>query len=141
MTWKLTSMSDSFLNGCPVRIDLPRSLESIHLLDVLISEMLDLLRLDKHIRHQINLAVIEAGTNAIKHGSTAGSNSHIRFEFRAAIDKITIVIRDSGQGVHPTHVENSDLWRSSGRGLQLINAYMDEVKYEVTGVTMVKHIS
>ena len=39
------------------------------------------------------------------------------------------------------NVENSDLWRSSGRGLQLINAYMDEVKYEVTGVTMVKHIS
>ena len=85
-------MSGSFINGCPVRLDLPRSLESIHLLDVVISEMLDLLKIDKHIRHQINLAVIEAGTNAVKHGNTAGSNSHIRFEFRAAVDKITIVI-------------------------------------------------
>ena len=134
-------MSDSFINGCPVRLDLPRSLESIHLLDVVISEMLDLLKIDKHIRHQINLAVIEAGTNAVKHGNTAGSNPHIRFEFRAAVDKITIVIRDSGQDVYPIHVENNDLWRSSGRGLQLINAYMDEVNYERTGITMVKRIS
>ncbi len=134
-------MSDSFINGCPVRLDLPRSLESIHLLDVVISEMLDLLKIDKHIRHQINLAVIEAGTNAVKHGNTASSNSHIRFEFRAAVDKITIVIRDSGPDVYPIHVENNDLWRSSGRGLQLINAYMDEVNYERTGITMVKRIS
>ncbi len=133
-------MTSSFTTGSPIRLDLPSSLESIHLLDALISEMLDLLRIDKPTCHQINLAVIEAGTNAIKHGNTTGSDTRIRFEFRVAMDKVTIVVQDGGQDIYQIPVINNDLWQSSGRGLQLINAYMDEVTYQVSGITMVKYI-
>ena len=104
-------MTSSFTTGSPIRLDLPSSLESIHLLDALISEMLDLLRIDKPTCHQINLAVIEAGTNAIKHGNTTGSDTRIRFEFRVAMDKVTIVVQDGGQDIYQIPVINNDLWQ------------------------------
>ena len=131
-----------------VRLDLPSTIESVHLLDALISEMLNLMQIDEQTSHQINLAVIEAGTNAIKHGNAADPEKYVHFEFQASSEKMTILVQDSGcLNQHklqesPSLVETAldNLTRSDGRGLQLIDAYMDEVIYDIASVKMVKRI-
>ena len=132
-----------------VRLDLPSTIESIHLLDALISEMLNLMQVDEQISHQINLAVIEAGTNAIKHGNAADPEKYVHFEFQASSEKMTILVQDSGclnqhklqESFSLTETGgDNNLMRSAGRGLQLIDAYMDEVIYDIASVKMIKRI-
>ena len=132
-----------------VRLDLPSTIESIHLLDALISEMLNLMQVDEQISHQINLAVIEAGTNAIKHGNAADPEKYVHFEFQASSEKMTILVQDSGcLNQHKLQESfslaqaggDNNLTRSAGRGLQLIDAYMDEVIYDIASVKMIKRI-
>ena len=132
-----------------VRLDLPSTIESIHLLDALISEMLNLMQVDEQISHQINLAVIEAGTNAIKHGNAADPEKYVHFEFQASSEKMTILVQDSGclnqhklqESFSLTEARGDNhLTRSAGRGLQLIDAYMDEVIYDIASVKMIKRI-
>ena len=61
---------------------------------------------------------------------------------------MTILVQDSGYlNQHklqesPSLVETAldNLTRSDGRGLQLIDAYMDEVIYDIASVKMVKRI-
>jgi anti-sigma regulatory factor (Ser/Thr protein kinase) len=63
----------------------------------------------------------------------------------ASLESAKIVIRDEGPGFDadslrdPTDPEN--LERAGGRGLLLINAFMDEVRHNSKGneITMIKH--
>ncbi len=121
-------------------LDLPSSLQWVHLLHVVISEILTETQLDEETSDQVNLAVIEAGTNAIKHGNQGDPEKRAYFEFIIHPDKFTIVIQDQGQGFdreqvpNPMHSEN--LFKSSGRGVFLIELCMDDVTYEKSGTTI-----
>ena len=55
--------------------------------------------MDEETSAQVNLAVIEAGTNAIKHGNQGDPEKRAYFEFIILPDKFTIVIQDQGQGL------------------------------------------
>ena len=63
----------------------------------------------------------------------------------ATLDSATIIIRDEGPGFDlsslrdPTDPEN--LEKAGGRGLLLINAFMDEVRHNERGnqITMIKN--
>jgi serine/threonine-protein kinase RsbW len=97
------------------------------------------------VQEQINLAVIEAGTNAIKHGNKEDLSKTATFQFVLADDKFTIVIRDEGEGFTRQEVADpldpENLLKSSGRGLFLMEACMDSVTYEAKGtiIKMVKY--
>jgi anti-sigma regulatory factor (Ser/Thr protein kinase) len=68
----------------------------------------------------------------------------VTVQMHASLDTATIVIRDEGPGFDlsslrdPTDPEN--LEKAGGRGLLLINAFMDEVRHNEKGneITMVK---
>ena len=92
----------------------------------------------------IRIALEEAMVNAIKHGNGLDPGKKVHIESRVTPKRAEITIEDEGPGFDraavpdPTLEENLD--KCSGRGILLMEAYMDEVKYSNGGrrVRMVK---
>ena len=128
-----------------IRLDLPSSIQHVYLLDTIVLEILKEMEFDEETCEQVSLAVIEAGTNAIKHGNKETLNKQAHFEFIVQPDKLTVVVQDEGKGFKREEVADpldpANLLKSSGRGIFLMEACMDSVTYEKSGtmVTMVKH--
>ena len=128
-----------------ITLSLPSSMQHVYLLDVVVSEILKETDFTEDMQEQINLAVIEAGTNAIKHGNKEDPNKKATIELTLAEDKLAIAIKDEGKGFTRKEVADpldpENLLKSSGRGLFLIEAYMDSVTYEANGtiIKMVKY--
>lgn len=128
-----------------IRLDIPSSMRLVYLLDAIISEILREMGFDAETSEQVNLAVIEAGTNAIKHGNKEDANKRASFEFIVNQDRLTVVIQDEGIGFERETVADPldavNLLKSSGRGIFLMEACMDKVTYEASGtiVRMVKY--
>lgn len=127
-----------------IHIDLPSSTHFVYVIDAIISEIVSDMGFDKEESEQINLAVIEAAVNAIKHGNNEDSSKRTRFEFILNREQLTVVVEDQGAGFNRENVENpldpSNLLKSSGRGIFLMETCMDSVTYEASGriVRMVK---
>ena len=128
-----------------ITLTLPSSMQHVYLLDVVVTEILKETDFTEDIQEQINLAVIEAGTNAIKHGNKEDPNKKATLEFTIAEDKLAILIKDEGVGFTRKEVADpldpENLLKSSGRGLFLMEACMDSVTYEANGtiIKMVKY--
>ena len=128
-----------------ITLTLPSSMQHVYLLDVVVTEILKETGFTEDIQEQINLAVIEAGTNAIKHGNKEDPNKKATLEFTIAEDKLAILIKDEGVGFTRKEVADpldpENLLKSSGRGLFLMEACMDSVTYEANGtiIKMVKY--
>ena len=128
-----------------ITLSLPSSMQHVYLLDVIITEILKETDFNEDIQEQINLAVIEAGTNAIKHGNKENPSKKATLAFTLAEDKLVIVIQDEGEGFTRKEVADpldpENLLKSSGRGLFLMEACMDSVTYEANGtiIKMVKY--
>ena len=128
-----------------IALSLPSSMQHVYLLDVVVTEILKETDFTEDIQEQINLAVIEAGTNAIKHGNKENPTKKATLEFTLAEDKLEIVIEDEGDGFTRKEVADpldpENLLKSSGRGLFLMEACMDSVTYENNGtiIKMVKY--
>lgn len=133
--------------------------------------MVELDLFDEGERMQIAMALDEALLNAMIHGNLEVSSElrqtddgkpysdmieqrkklvpyrdrRVIVQMHASLDSATIVVRDEGPGFDceclrdPTDPEN--LERAGGRGLLLINAFMDEVRHNDLGneITMIKH--
>ena len=132
-------------NQWRIQLSLPSTMQLIYLLDTVISDILRKMNFNEEAQEHVNLAVIEAGTNAIKHGNEEDINKSATFEFLIDEDRLTIVVTDEGIGFEREEVANplepENLLKSSGRGIFLIEACMDEVVYEKNGtiVKMVKY--
>lgn len=127
-----------------IRLDLPSSTHYVYVIDAIISEIVSDMGFDKEESEQINLAVIEAAVNAIKHGNNEDSSKRTRFEFILSQDELTVVVEDQGAGFNRESVADpldpSNLLKSSGRGIFLMETCMDSVTFEESGriVRMVK---
>jgi serine/threonine-protein kinase RsbW len=87
---------------------------------------------------EIELALREALANAITHGCKADPQKKIECFVSAEKNRgILIVVRDPGPGFNfssvPSPTEERNLISEHGRGIYLINALMDEVKFERNG--------
>ena len=128
-----------------IHLDLPSSMQHVYLLDTIILEILKEMEFDEETTEQVSLAVIEAGTNAIKHGNKEDLNKSAHFKFIVHPDKLTIIVQDEGKGFKreevPDPLDPANLLKSSGRGILLMETCMDSVIYEQSGtiVKMVKH--
>ena len=127
-----------------IRLDLPSSTHFVYVIDAIISEIVSDMGFDKDESEQINLAVIEAAVNAIKHGNNEDSSKRTRLEFILSQDELTVVVEDQGVGFNRESVADpldpSNLLKSSGRGIFLMETCMDSVTFEESGriVRMVK---
>jgi len=92
----------------------------------------------------IKLALEEALNNAIKHGNRYDPAKRVEVAFEIDREQAAITITDQGEGFDPDAVPDpttdENLEKPDGRGIMLMRAYMDEVRYGEPGnrVHMVK---
>ena len=93
----------------------------------------------------VHLSLEEAFVNAIRHGNHDDPTKTISVDCLITPDKFDISIADEGYGFDPQGIPdprcNSNLYKSSGRGVLLIQSYMDVVEYNSRGncIHMVKY--
>lgn len=128
-----------------ITLSLPSSMQHVSLLDVVITEILREMDFGEEHLMQVNLAVIEAGTNAIKHGNKEDPGKRADFQFILSDEKLTIIVQDQGPGFTRKEVADpldpANLLKSSGRGIFLMEECMDSVDFDADGtiVKMVKY--
>jgi len=117
-----------------------RSIVESRLMQLLEREMYT----ERHI-FSIKLALEEAVVNAIRHGNGLDPEKVVTVRFKVNRDKTVIEVEDQGCGFDPNDVPDptaeENLDQPSGRGLMLMNAYMDKVEFENPGnvVRMTKY--
>jgi serine/threonine-protein kinase RsbW len=85
----------------------------------------------------VHLALEEAFLNAVKHGNKMDSSKEVKIDYSVDFDKVEISLTDQGKGFEPGSVADprfgEDLYKPGGRGLLLMNSYMDVVKFNESG--------
>ena len=85
----------------------------------------------------VHLTLEEAFLNAVKHGNKMDSSKTIKVDYSVSENKLEITITDQGLGFKPDKIEDprfgENLFKPGGRGLLLMNSYMDMVKYNEQG--------
>jgi serine/threonine-protein kinase RsbW len=110
----------------------------------ILSELQDC-QFDQQDIFAIHLALEEAFINAVKHGNQMNPDKKITAEYQISDDRMEITVVDEGAGFNPSVVpdprEGENLYKTDGRGLFLMKAYMDVVEYNQKGssVRMVKY--
>ena len=95
----------------------------------------------------IAMASREAAVNAVMHGNSYSNSKQVRVRLESDESALTISIQDEGAGFNaallPDPLLPENILRSSGRGIFLMRALMDEVNFRQlnpgTELTMVKH--
>ena len=100
---------------------------------------------DKDDIFAVHLTLEEAFLNAVKHGNKMDPSKKVKVDYAVDEDKIEISITDEGNGFQPDAVADPrfgpGLYQPGGRGLLLMNSYMDTVRYNEQGnsVYMVRY--
>jgi serine/threonine-protein kinase RsbW len=85
---------------------------------------------DEDDLHKIGMSVRECMVNAVVHGNRYNARKKVHVMIQRSTDRLAVVIQDEGEGFDmaalPDPLANENLLRHSGRGLLLIQAFMDE---------------
>jgi serine/threonine-protein kinase RsbW len=85
----------------------------------------------------VHLALEEAITNAVKHGNKMDPDKKVKIQYKIDAEKVEISITDQGEGFSPDHVPDprvgDNLYKYDGRGLLLIQSFMDHVEFNRSG--------
>ena len=88
---------------------------------------------DTEIAEQVAMVAREATVNAVLHGNRSDGRKHVTATLEWTAESLRIGIADEGSGFDPDAVPDpllaENLLRSSGRGIFLMRAYMDEVHF------------
>jgi serine/threonine-protein kinase RsbW len=93
----------------------------------------------------IHLSLEEALTNAVRHGNQSDPAKTVTIEVLITPEKFDISIADQGFGFNPDSLPDprlgENLYKTEGRGVLLIRAYMDVIEYNDRGncVHLVKY--
>ncbi len=88
----------------------------------------------------VEVALREALANAIIHGNHENPRKHVHVRCRCKPDELSVAVKDEGRGfdvnniADPTAPEN--IGSVHGRGIYLMKALMDEVRFEEGGVVV-----
>lgn len=119
-------------NDAPRKLSIPARLERLHEVREFVDQATAEAGFDEPSRYAIKLAVNEAVTNAIRHGSDS-SEDHVALEITEGEDELFFCVGDTGLFVHRFELPR-DL-PERGRGLSFIAELMDglEVQPEYEG--------
>lgn len=127
---------------------LESNLESVDSAETMCVDAGKLIGLNEDACFDLGLAVREAMVNAVAHGNNYDAAKKVRLTLETRADSLRITIADQGEGFDlnrvPDPTQGDNLLRGSGRGLLLIQAFVDEftVKKTPSGgaeVTLVKY--
>lgn len=129
---------------------LESTLDSVDTAEVETLKVAEELGFEEEDLHKIGMAVRECMVNAVVHGNRYNSRKKVHFKVSKGPGQMTVVIRDEGEGFDlqalPDPLAEENLLRQSGRGLLLIQAFMDDlqinrVEPKGTEVKMMKYVA
>ena len=121
----------------PVRITIASSQSAVRQVQDRILTDVESHGFDTQSHWAVKLALEEALINAAKHGNKWDPSKHVHVEFEVSDERVEVSIEDEGAGFDrrlvpdPTLEENIE--KCSGRGILLIEAYMDSVDWSHGG--------
>jgi serine/threonine-protein kinase RsbW len=111
-------------------ITLDSSLESVDQAEEIVLKTARQLGFDEDDENAIAMAVREGVVNAVVHGNRYSAKKRVHLGLETAPGHIVITIGDEGEGFDlsslPDPLAEENLMRQSGRGILLIQAFMDE---------------
>ncbi len=128
-----------------VKLTLGSDLSAVRQVQDEVLHQLSLHGYDHHSHFAVRLALEEALINAIKHGNRQDPAKKVYVEYTVGPRQLEVIIEDEGPGFErhgvpdPTLEENVE--KCSGRGILLMEAYMNSVKWTRNGrrVQMIKN--
>jgi serine/threonine-protein kinase RsbW len=89
--------------------------------------------IDEDTRSGVSMAVREAMINAVLHGNNYDPAKRVNLSFQQNGQELIVTISDEGRGFVPDEVPDplapENLLKTSGRGIFLMRAFMDEVRF------------
>ena len=132
-----------------VHLEIGSRLENVELVEIAVEAALNQLQVDEDACHWFGIAVREAVANAIQHGNSLDPDKLVEIDLSVEDGEIVVRVRDEGSGFDPDKVPNplnvENLLRPDGRGLLLMQQFMDSMDYSFdpnrgTALTMRKRI-
>lgn len=133
-----------------VSVTLDSNFQSVEVAERFVHSVMDRYRLEEAESHRVEMAVRESVINAIQHGNRCDESKKVELEISLSPAKLTIYVRDEGQGFDPASVPNpleeNNILKTSGRGIFIIRSFMDEFTVrrrpnDGSEVVMVKRLS
>ena len=109
---------------------LDSTLDSVDVAEEAVLKEAEELGFEEDDLHKIGMSVRECMVNAVVHGNRYNARKKVHVMIHRTSDRLAVVIQDEGEGFDmgtlPDPLANENLLRHSGRGLLLIQAFMDE---------------
>lgn len=116
-----------------VELSIPSRTEHLSIVNRVAEELAEQLAMGEDDRDAVATSVIEAATNAIQHGNRNDASKKVTIRFIVRPGRLEVTIKDQGSGFDPSTVDDplkpENLLRERGRGVYLIRAFMDEVRF------------
>ena len=128
--------------------ELESTLESVDSAEQIVLKEAQALGLDDDDLYRVGIAIRESMVNAVVHGNRYNSRKKVHLKVVRTADRLSIEVGDEGDGFDPNAVPDplagENLLRGSGRGVMLMQSFMDEFKIskrepQGTEVKMVKY--
>jgi serine/threonine-protein kinase RsbW len=103
---------------------------------------------DEESVERIAMAVREAAVNAVLHGNAYSPDKKVILNFETTARDLVVKVQDEGAGLEEAQIPDplapENLLKTSGRGIFLMRAFMDEVLIRRTQpgteITLIKHV-
>src|SRR6266478_1796761 len=109
---------------------LESTLDSVDSAEALVLKVAREIGFEEDDLHDLGMAVREAMVNAVVHGNRYNLKKKVHLSVAKEADRLSVRITDEGEGFEhsglPDPLAEENLLRQSGRGLMLIQAFVDE---------------
>src|SRR5262245_14982484 len=116
-----------------VKLSIASDIRLVDLVHEASHKMAEFAGFEEDVALSVALAVREAVINAITHGNRRDPRRSVELTLTANGSGMTARVRDQGEGFDPTLTRDptseENLLQTSGRGLLLIRAFVDEVRF------------
>ena len=124
------------------------TLESVNKAEEMADQAASQAGFDDDTRGAISMSVREGMINAVLHGNAYDPAKRVNLSFEQTGTELVIVITDEGKGLDPAGIPDplapENLLKQSGRGIFLMRAFMDDVRFRKlntgTEITLIKRI-
>src|SRR6202046_802439 len=117
-----------------IEVTLETLLESVDLAESISMRIAEAVGFSEEELHKIGMAVREGVINAYNYGNQQDRRKKILMTVELDTENMTVRFLDQGKGFElheiPDPLEEENLLRTSGRGLFLMKAFMDEFRVE-----------